>query len=143
MPQSAWRKGEPAISRTITAGISTDKGRFITPSAIHDQKPSSLFVSVIEKGTFNEFILSPNNDNIAGKRTTDETKATRVAHIPPQPSDGKPVFSKNNIPINPTITVIAEKKIALPAVALVIAIAVLWSLPLRNSSLNRLTMNNE
>jgi hypothetical protein len=55
----------------------------------------------------------------------DEVNATNVAHMPPHPSDGKPVFSKNNIPVNPTITVIPEKKIARPAVALVMAIAVL------------------
>ena len=59
----------------------------------------------------------------AGKTTL--AKKLLAAHMPPQPSDGKPVFSKNNIPINPTITVIPEKKIARPAVALVMAIAVL------------------
>ena len=117
--------GEPAINRSNTAGTSTETGFFITPSAILDQKPSSATSSFIANGTLNELTLSPKRDNTAGSKTMDEVNATNVAHMPPHPSDGKPVFSKNNIPVNPTITVIPEKKIARPAVALVMAIAVL------------------
>ena len=117
--------GEPAINRTNIAGTSTEIGRFITPSAIRDQNPSSPFVLSIAKGTLYEFTLSPKRDNTAGSKTIDDVNATKDAQIPPHPKDGNPVFSKNNMPISPTITVIPEKKIARPAVALVIAMAVL------------------
>ena len=125
MPYSACKKGDPANINTITAGTKTVKGLFITPLAIFDQKPSSPASTPKENGTLNELTLSPSKDRIAGSRTMEEVRATAVAQIPPHPKEGRPVFSKNSIPISPTMTVIPEKKIALPAVALVIAIAVL------------------
>ena len=143
MPYSACKNGDPANINTMTAGTKTAKGLFITPLAIFDQKPSSPASTPKENGTLNEFTLSPSKDRIAGSRTMDEVRATAVAQIPPHPNEGRPVFSKKSIPISPTMTVIPEKKIALPAVALVIAIAVLWSLPLPSSSLNLFTMKRE
>ena len=67
--------------------------------------------------------------------------ATETARVPPIPKLGRPVFSKNNIPIRPIATVTPLKKTALPAVATVIAVDVLISRPLLSSSLNRLTIN--
>ena len=66
-----------------------------------------------------------------------------TAKVPPIPKLGSPVFSKNNIPMRPIATVIPLKNTALPAVAVVMAVAVLMSLPRFNSSLKRLTMNRE
>ena len=143
IPYSACKNGDPASISTITAGTKTAKGLFITPPATLDQKPSSLVSTPNENGTLNELTLSPNRDKAAGRRTIEDVRATAVAQIPPHPRDGSPVFSKKSIPMRPTITVMPEKKMARPAVALVIAIAVLWSLPLPSSSLNLFTMNSE
>ena len=143
MPYSACRNGDPASISTITAGTKTENGLLITPLATFDQKPSSPVSPANENGTLKEFTLSPNRDRIAGRRTIEDVRATAVAQIPPHPSEGSPVFSKNSIPIRPTMTVIPEKKIARPAVALVIAMAVLWSRPLPISSLNLLTIKSE
>ena len=79
----------------------------------------------------------------AGRTTIENIIATDTANVPPIPKLGSPVFSKNSIPINPIATVTPLKNTALPAVATVIAVEVLMSLPLFISSLNRLTMNNE
>ena len=69
--------------------------------------------------------------------------ATDTASVPPIPKLGKPVFSKNNMPIKPIATVTPLKNTALPAVATVIAVDVLRSLPRLSSSLNRFTINKE
>ena len=69
--------------------------------------------------------------------------ATETERVPPIPKLGRPVFSKNSIPIRPIATVTPLKKTALPAVATVIAVDVRISLPLLSSSLNRFTMNKE
>ena len=142
-PHSACKKGDPATSNTIIAGMSTATGLFITRLAIHDQNPSSLVSSLKENGTLSELTRSPNRESRAGKSTIDEVNATKVAQIPPQPREGRLVFWKNSIPVRPAITVNPENRIALPAVALVIAIAVRWSWPRRSSSRNRLTMKSE
>ena len=91
------------------------------------QKPSSATSVLRPNGTLPELILSPSIANIDGSKITDDVRATRVAQIPPHPSDGNPVFSKNSMPVRPATTVRPENRIALPAVALVIAIAVLLS----------------
>ena len=71
------------------------------------------------------------------------TIAIETATVPPIPKLGRLVFLKNNIPIKPIATVIPEKNTALPAVAVLIATAVLTSLPMANSSLKRFTKNSE
>ena len=69
--------------------------------------------------------------------------ATDTERVPPIPKLGRPVFSKNSMPIKPIATVTPLKKTALPAVATVIAVDVLRSLPRLSSSLKRFTMNRE
>ena len=123
-PHSACKKGEPATNSTIMDGISTTNGLFITRFAIQDQNPSSPDLSLRENGILIELTLSPSSDRIAGKSTIDEVKATNVAQIPPHPREGKLVFWNTSIPESPAITVNPENRMARPAVALVIAIAV-------------------
>ena len=81
--------------------------------------------------------------NIAGKTITENTIAILTAKVPPMPRLGNPVFSKNNIPINPIATVMPLKNTAFPAVATVIAVEVRMSRPRLSSSLNLLTMKSE
>ena len=123
-PHSACKKGEPATNNTIIEGMRTTNGLFITRLAIQDQNPSSPDLSLKEKGTLSELTRSPSIESKAGKSTIDDVRATKVAQIPPQPKEGRLVFWKTSIPDNPAITVNPENRIARPAVALVIAIAV-------------------
>ena len=160
--KSACKKGRPAPSRIINVGINTAQGRFITKLAILAHAPSSLTLSVSNEyfilfGTFiclpfkgnlklNNKSLSnllPSKLRIAGKTTIENTIAILTASVPPIPRLGRPVFSKNSMPIRPIATVIPEKNTALPAVATVIATEVRMSLPLFISSLNLYTINSE
>ena len=125
-------------------GIKTAHGRSITKLAIFAQAPSSFSFSMLkENGIFPLKTRRPIRAKIAGKTITENTIAILTDKVPPIPKLGRPVFSKNSIPIRPIATVIPEKNTALPAVATVIAVDVFMSRPLFNSSLNRFTMKRE
>ena len=159
--KSACKNGSPAPSKITKVGIRTAQGRFITKFAILAHAPSSfspsvekanlillgIFIGFCLTGNFNEkeslsnFV--PSMTSIAGRTMIENTIAILTANVPPIPKLGSPVFSKNNMPISPIATVIPLKNTALPAVATVIAVAVLVSRPWLSSSRNRYTMNRE
>ena len=144
MEKSACKKGNPAPSRIINVGISTAHGLSITVFAIFDQIPSPSSLSVLNaNGILYLNSLCPSIARTAGKTIIENIIATETAKVPPIPKLGRPVFSKNNIPIRPIATVTPLKNTALPAVATVIAVEILISLPRLSSSLNLLTMNKE
>ena len=74
-----------------------------------------------------ELILGPSNAKSEGSITIDVSIAILTPNVPPIPIDGVLVFLKNKRPRSPTATVNPEKNTARPAVAVVMAMAVLIS----------------
>ncbi|MEC7437132.1 MAG: hypothetical protein VYB27_08605 [Candidatus Thermoplasmatota archaeon] len=99
--------------------------------------PSSETVSFMPNGMRTAFIFGPKAANKAGRKTTDVSIAIDTPKVPPIPSEGAPVFSKKSRPKSPTATVSPEKKTALPAVAVVNALAKRISRPFANTTLYR------
>ena len=89
-------------------GTSTATGLAMTALAIHAQKPSSETVWFMPKGTRNRSMLSPSTARKAGSMMTEVSMAKVTASVPPMPSEGAPVFSKNSKPVRPMATVIPE-----------------------------------
>ena len=139
---SANKNGTPAPPNRRTIGMKTAHGLFMTVVAICFHTPSSLSI-VNAYGTFPLFTLCPRIASTAGNVRIENNIAIETAKVPPIPREGSVVFLKNNKPIKPIATVRPLKKTALPAVAVVIAVAVLISRSLPISSLNLFTKKRE
>ena len=113
----------PAPINRIRIGIRVRTGRRMTKSASLNHSPSPSVSCFIPKGTLKRLTFSPRIANIAIKNVVEKNTARATARAPPMPMEGRPVPSKNSMPVNPITTVIPLKNTAFPAVALVIASA--------------------
>ena len=141
-PNLAPTAGHANSIKTAVLPITTGQGlRIIARANVAHRAPR--FGLSIDRRIRSELIRGPSSPSTAGRTITAPMTAKATTEIPPKANERKKNCGKKSRAASVNATVRPEKTTVLPALATVRATAALTSLPLANSSRNRLTISSE